>query len=137
MWAWPAHPARGIVDAMSKKAAHLTLGRRGEEIAARYLEERAGLIILSRNWRCREGELDLVATDRSLLVVCEVKTRTTPDFGTPAEAVTDAKAMRIRRLTRRWRHAHDVRDCDQRFDIVSVLWPPGQLPVVKHFRGAF
>ena len=50
------------------------LGRHGEDVAAQYLAER-GMVVLSRNWRCREGELDLVATDRKRLVVCEVKTR--------------------------------------------------------------
>ena len=52
------------------------LGRRGENLAADYLTER-GLVVLSRNWRCRDGELDIVATDGSTLVVCEVKTRST------------------------------------------------------------
>ncbi|HEV2783495.1 MAG TPA: YraN family protein [Actinophytocola sp.] len=122
---------------MSSTAAptHLTLGRRGEDLAARYLEEHKGLVVLSRNWRCREGELDLVATDGHTLVVCEVKTRTSTDYGAPAEAVTETKARRIRRLTRRWLRAHQMRNCPQRFDIVSVLWPPGQTPRIKHLPG--
>ena len=112
------------------------LGRRGEDLAARYLE-RAGLVVLSRNWRCAEGELDLVLTDGTTLVVCEVKTRTSTNFGTPAEAVTDEKANRIRRLARRWLHTHRLVWCELRFDIVSILWPPGHPPQVRHLRGAF
>ncbi len=77
------------------------LGRHGEDVAAQYLAER-GMVVLSRNWRCREGELDLVATDRKRLVVCEVKTRSGLGFGGPAEAVTPAKAARIRRLAVTW-----------------------------------
>src|ERR1700754_1854146 len=64
-------------------AAKDVLGRRGEDLAAHYLEQR-GLVVLSRNWRCRHGEIDLVATDARLLVVCEVKTRSGTRYGEPA-----------------------------------------------------
>ncbi len=77
------------------------LGRRGEDLAARFLEQQ-GLVVLSRNWRCRHGEVDLVATDADKLVVCEVKTRSGTRFGEPAEAVTGRKAARIRRVTQAW-----------------------------------
>ena len=112
------------------------LGRRGEDLAARYLVQ-AGLVILSRNWRCPEGELDLVLTDGRKLVVCEVKTRTSNNYGTPAEAVTDDKATRIRRLARRWRHTHRVHYWPLRFDIIAILWPPNQTPHIRHLQGAF
>lgn len=124
-------PARARPD-----AEHLRTGGRGEDLAARYLESQ-GLVLLSRNWRCREGELDIVATDGRLLIVCEVKTRTGTGFGAPAEAVDHAKANRIRRLSRRWRVAHRLGYCEERFDIVSVLWPPGETPRISHLRGAF
>ena len=77
-------PPAPIVDAMAAKDE---LGRRGEDEAVRYLEQR-GLVVLSRNWRCRDGELDVVAVDGDRLVVCEVKTRSGTRFGEPAEAVT-------------------------------------------------
>ena len=112
------------------------LGRRGEDLAARYLEHN-GLVLLSRNWRCPEGELDLVLTDGRRLVVCEVKTRTSNHFGTPAEAVTDDKASRIRRLAHRWLHTHHLGWCELRFDIIAILWPPDQHPRVHHLQGAF
>jgi putative endonuclease len=112
------------------------LGRRGEDLAARFLEHN-GLVLLSRNWRCSEGELDLVLTDGRKLVVCEVKTRTSTNFGTPAEAVTDAKATRIHHLARRWLRFHRLPHCPLRFDIVSILWPPNQNPRIHHLRGAF
>ena len=78
--------------------AHLALGRYGEELAARYLRER-GLRVLERNWRCPEGEIDIVALDGDCLVVCEVKTRAGTGVGDPVEAVTWEKAMRLRRLS--------------------------------------
>jgi putative endonuclease len=75
-------------DTTRPETPHLRTGVRGEDLAARYLESR-GLVVLDRNWRCPEGELDLVATDRRRLIVCEVKTRSSTAFGHPAEAVTD------------------------------------------------
>ena len=77
------------------------LGRFGEDVAARYLTA-AGLVILERNWRCSAGELDIIAADGPTLVFCEVKTRSSTLFGSPAESVTPVKAGRIRHLALRW-----------------------------------
>jgi putative endonuclease len=117
-------------------SAAQALGRRGEDIAAAYLQ-RQGLVLLSRNWRCRHGELDLVATDGRRLVVCEVKTRSGDRFGHPSEAVTARKAGRIRQLTRFWLAEHRVRWCEIRFDVLSVHWPPDGPPRVEHLVEAF
>jgi putative endonuclease len=116
------------------RSEHLRTGERGEILAARFLEEQ-GLVILSKNWRCPEGELDLVLTDGRVLIVCEVKTRTSDNYGTPAEAVDDAKASRIRRLARRWRALHNAANVETRYDIVAILWPPDDKPQVKHLKG--
>ena len=75
------------------------LGREGEQVAAEYLE-RAGLRVLDRNWRCAEGEIDIVAAERQVMVVCEVKTRSSTRYGTPLEAITRSKRARLRRLSR-------------------------------------
>jgi putative endonuclease len=117
-------------------AAKDELGRRGEDVAVGYLERR-GLVVLSRNWRCRDGELDVVATDAARLVVCEVKTRSGTRFGEPAEAVTPRKAARIRRVTQAWLAAHHVRWCEIRFDVVAVLLQPGRPATLQHYEGAF
>jgi putative endonuclease len=84
--------------------------------------EAAGYVVVARNWRCREGELDLIARKGPTLVVCEVKTRTGDRFGAPFEAVTRAKQLRIRRLTARWLAAASppVRAPEIRFDVASV-----------------
>jgi len=121
-------------DTKPAKPKHLTTGERGEALAARYLEEH-GLTVLARNWRCPEGELDLILTDGHILVICEVKTRSTDNFGSPAEAVDNAKANRIRRLARRWRVQNGVAHVATRYDIVSILWPPDDAPQVNHLRG--
>jgi putative endonuclease len=67
------------------------IGRYGEQLAAHHLR-RTGLTLLARNWRCPEGEVDIVARDGDVLVFCEVKTRSSTAFGWPAEAVGSAKA---------------------------------------------
>jgi putative endonuclease len=118
-------------------AAKDVLGRRGEDLAARYLERR-GLVILSRNWRCSAGELDLVATDATrLVVVCEVKTRSGVRFGFPAEAVDRRKARRIRRVAQLWLAAHRMRWVGVRFDVLAVVAEPGRPVVVTHYEAAF
>jgi len=112
------------------------LGRRGEDLAAEHLVRR-GLTVLARNWRRREGELDIVATDGARLVVCEVKTRSGTGYGLPAESVTRAKAARIRRLAQAWLAENRVRWCEVRFDVVAVLLPPEGAAALEHYEGAF
>jgi len=98
------------------------LGKRGEDVAAEYLAG-IGLVVLSRNWRCRGGEVDVVATDGQRLIVCEVKTRSGTGYGEPAEGVTPAKAARIRRVAAAWLRTHRVGWCEIRFDVLAVLCP--------------
>ncbi|HUZ08909.1 MAG TPA: YraN family protein [Acidimicrobiales bacterium] len=96
------------------------LGAVGEGLAAEWYRAR-GFEVLDRNWRCRLGEIDLVCRSGDLLVICEVKSRSSDSFGAPVEAVTLAKRRRLRRLGTRWLAEHRVR-CDRvRFDVVSVL----------------
>ena len=112
------------------------LGARGERIAAAYLTD-AGFCLLDRNWRCREGELDLVAREGDALVFCEVKTRRGTGYGHPVEAVTPRKQARLRVLAQRWLAAHDEHAPDLRFDVVGVLVRTGAPALVTHLRGAF
>lgn len=119
-------------------AAKDVVGRDGEQLAAEYLIG-LGLVVLARNWRCREGELDIVATDgRNLAVVCEVKTRTGVRFGSGADAVDAGKRRRIRRLGQLWLAEHRARKgITLRFDVISVLWLPGTTPEITHIESAF
>ena len=112
------------------------LGSRGETIAAVYLTD-AGLSVLDRNWRCRDGELDIVAREGAAIVFCEVKTRRATGFGHPVEAVTPVKQRRLRLLAQRWLSAHDEHAPDLRFDVVGVLVRPAAPALVTHLRGAF
>ena len=112
------------------------LGAYGERVAVRLLTD-SGLQVLDRNWRCRAGELDVVARDGAALVFCEVKTRRGAGFGHPVEAVTPGKQRRLRGLARAWLDAHDHHAPDLRFDVVGVLVPPRGPARVVHLRNAF
>jgi putative endonuclease len=88
---------------------------------------------VARNWRCRDGELDLIVRQGRIFVFCEVKARTTDAFGIPAEAVTRTKQARIRRLAARWLEEDaPVRPREIRFDVAAILG--GQLELLE---GAF
>jgi putative endonuclease len=103
------------------------LGAAGEEAAAAWYRAR-GYTVVTRNWRCREGEIDLVVRRGSLLVFCEVKTRTSDRFGTPAEAISYAKAARLRRLAARYLAEYPWR-AEVRFDVACVMGD--QLDVIE------
>jgi putative endonuclease len=110
------------------------LGRRGEQLAVEHLQ-RAGLRILDRNWRCADGEIDIVAAERRALVICEVKTRSGVRYGTPLEAITRQKRNRLRRLAIRWLVAHGILFDEIRIDVVGVLRSESGEFSVDHVRG--
>jgi putative endonuclease len=109
------------------------LGRYGEDVAVAHLQE-AGLQVLERNWRCRWGEIDIVAVDGDCLVVCEVKTRRSVTAGGPLEAVTRAKLGRLRRLTAAWLANQDQYFAQIRIDVIGVLRPPRGQVLVEHLK---
>lgn len=110
------------------------LGARGERLAAAWYRA-AGYTVVARNWRCREGEIDLVVARPGELVFCEVKTRSSDRFGVPAEAVTPAKQARLRALAARFLGEHapgHTRGWSLRFDVAAVT--AGRIEVLE---GAF
>lgn len=112
------------------------LGMFGEDLATSHLQN-SGFVVLDRNWRSRSGELDIVATDGRMLLVCEVKTRSGTSTGPPEGAVTEAKAYRIRRLALEWLADHWMDWTPIRFDVIAVFAPEGEPPRLKHIVGAF
>ena len=105
--------------AINKDAAQL--GIHGEELAAQFLIDR-GLQILDRNWRIKEGELDIVAKSLDgIIVFVEVKTRTSIAFGDPLESITPEKAMRIQRLALAWLATHQRLGWSFRIDVAGIL----------------
>jgi len=111
------------------------LGALGEQVAVEHLRA-LGLQILQRNWRCRYGELDVIAADGDDTVVfVEVKTRTGDGFGGLEQAVTPRKLRRIRRLAGIWLAGQDIRWRDLRIDVVGVRIGRRRSPEVMHLRG--
>lgn len=98
---------------------HLALGARGEALAAQYLQ-RAGYRILVRNYRCRYGEIDLVAEEGGNLVFIEVKTRSGAGFGHPLEAVDRRKRGQLTRAARRYLEENGAGERFCRFDVVAI-----------------
>jgi len=110
------------------------LGQQGEQLAAYFLTE-AGLEILGSNWRCKLGEIDIVALDGQTLVICEVKTRSGVRFGTPLEAITRQKAARLRKLAIAWVTAHGLFFEEIRIDAICVLRAATGEFNIEHVRG--
>lgn len=111
------------------------LGRYGEDLATRRLIE-AGMRILDRNWRCCDGEIDIVAADGDALVICEVKTRRAGWYEHPMAAVRPEKTARLRLLAERWLEQHGgPPPGGVRIDVIGVLLPARGAPVVQHARG--
>ena len=118
------------------KSDRRALGILGEDIACRYLEDQ-GFSITERNWRTRAGELDIIARAGGLTVFAEVKARRSRTFGEPEEAVTPAKARRIRGLAMEYL-ASGGRSPEVRFDVISVLLDrDGDLLELRHIPEAF
>ncbi|MDT0269328.1 YraN family protein [Streptomyces sp. DSM 44915] len=120
------------------------LGRFGEEVAVRRLRG-AGMAVLERNWRCRAGEIDIVAVEDGpagrAVVVCEVKTRRASGFQAPLAGLSPAQTGRLLRLAERWlaerwltAHAGPPLG-GVRIDLVGVLLPRRGAALVEHVRG--
>ena len=112
------------------------LGVAGEDAVARWYEG-AGYDVLDRNWRVRDGEIDLVASRGDTLVFCEVKTRASTRFGTPFEAVTPSKQRRLRNLALRWLTEHETHRRTMRFDVASVTRTSTDDLAIEVLEGAF
>lgn len=114
-------------------AAKDTLGKNGEERAVLYLQER-GYQLIDRNWRCSQGEIDIIVQRGDETVFVEVKTRSTVAFGHPFEAITATKLARLKRLTATWCAQADRPVRRVRLDAVAVIGA-GDDAVVEHLAG--
>ncbi len=112
------------------------LGALGEKLAAKHLREK-GYTIIEQNYRCRLGEIDIIAQDGTTLVFVEVKTRTSTTFGTPAMAVTPKKQQQISRAAQQYLASHDLFDSAARFDVVAVFLPPNGASEIEIVPNAF
>lgn len=115
-------------------SSHVELGKKGEDIAARYLVGK-GYKILHRNWRYLHKELDIVATQNKYLVVVEVKTRLSDYWEEPKEAVRRKKQKNIIEAADEYVTRYNI-NLDVRFDIISILISNGKVEV-EHIEDAF
>lgn len=122
---------------MTNPRSRQRVGARGEDLAVAELQ-RQGMQILARNWRCRTGEIDIVAVERlagrRTLVFCEVKCRTGLGFGHPLEAITWAKIRKLRQLAAEWMTVHETSVPAIRLDAIGVVLLPGRPPELTHVR---
>ena len=113
------------------------VGVRGEDLACAELE-RQGMQVLERNWRCRLGEIDIVAAEADAtgltLVFCEVKCRSGLGFGHPLEAITFTKMQTLRQLAAVWMREHRMKASSIRLDAIGIVLAPGQEPSLTHVR---
>jgi putative endonuclease len=110
-------------------------GKQGEELAAQYLKKR-GYTIVERNYRCTNGEVDLIAVHRRVIVFVEVKTRRGEGYGLPVEAVEFHKKRKMIQAAEFFLHEKKLHQRDARFDVVGISWP-GVEPVIEHIQNAF
>ena len=112
------------------------LGQLGEDIAVHHLQ-RLGYIILQRNYRCSQGEVDIIARDQDRLVFVEVRARRGSAFGTPKESVTARKQARLETVARNYLQEHGYSDIDWGIDVVAVQFTPrGTLQHIELIRNA-
>lgn len=121
--AWPRKPLRQ------------ELGRVGEAFAAAHLTG-LGWEIIARNYRCRGGEVDLVAIDGGILAFVEVKTRRGERFGSPLEAVDGRKQRHMITAALTFLATHGGAGRVARFDVIGILWDEGT-PRLQHVKNAF
>ena len=112
----------------------IEIGTRGEEIVAAHLVN-LGVNIIAKNWRIKEGEIDLVGNLNGLLIFVEVKTRTSERYGHPLEAITGEKAYRLQRLALAWIATHGQWGSDFRIDCAAVLLRDRLNPVIDYRAG--
>jgi len=122
------------LQTLTYMAKHNILGKEGEEIAARYLQEH-GYTIQDRDWHCGHKDLDLVVTKDDTIVFVEVKTRTGTGWGNPQDFVNDRKIQSIVRSADAYLRLNQI-NMDVRFDIVSVVAENGDFKV-EHIEQAF
>ena len=112
-----------------------SLGLQGEDLAASFLEQK-GFTIVCRNYRCRSGEIDIIARKKKLLCFIEVKTRRTRRFGLPQEAVTPAKQYKIGRVAQDFLQRHKLENWPARFDVIAVDFSSGG-GIINFIENAF
>jgi len=120
----------------SKGLQNAGVGSRGEELAAAFLE-RNGFALVERNFRCKGGEIDIIAKDGSTMVFIEVKSRKTLTYGVPQLAVTPFKQRQISKAALTWLARNHKHDSPARFDVIAILLENDYSHQIEHIKNAF
>ncbi len=112
------------------------LGQSGEQMAVDFLEQE-GYSIVTRNFRCKTGEIDIIARDKDYLVIVEVKTRRNKKYGEPAASVDFHKQRQICKATQYYLQRHELFEQDIRFDVIAIVAPDNTAPTIQHIINAF
>lgn len=110
-------------------------GNTGEQLAMQHLR-RLGFDILEMNYQHGHGEIDIVAKEGEVLVFCEVKSRSSDEYGEPEYAITPRKQQQIRKLAQAYLYEHEIREQACRFDVVAIRFKGGT-PEIRHLKNAF
>ena len=113
-------------------AAHNELGKWGEDLAAKFLEEQ-GYEILERDWKSGHHDLDIVAGNEEGLAIVEVKTRRNRLFGDPEEAIDYKKRLSLQSAINHYIKAHHIK-APVRFDVISIVGAIGSTPEIDHIK---
>jgi putative endonuclease len=112
------------------------IGKAGEDEAAKYLESK-GYNIITRNFYCRIGEIDIIARDGDYLVFIEVKTRKSLKYGYPVESISKKKVRGIIKTAQTYIHFKNIKEADIRFDVIEVILDNNGEKNVNHIQDAF
>jgi putative endonuclease len=126
---------------LPKKSKLLTdrdlLGRWGEKRCGKFLKSK-GLKILTRNYSCKTGEIDLIMVDTdSTIVFVEVRTKAGSDFASPEDSITKPKKTRLLRTARYFLATNNIEDRPFRFDVVAIVLNESDQPQINHYKNAF
>lgn len=125
-----------MVNGSGSHSDNLTLGARGEEIAVAFLKGQR-FTIVERNFRCKAGEVDIIARDGKTFVFVEVKARRTEAYGPPQLALTPFKQRQISKAALTWLAKKKLQDASARFDVVAIVLRAHEVPQIEHIRNAF
>ncbi|MFC2169307.1 YraN family protein [Acidobacteriota bacterium] len=121
---------------MIKKLKPHDLGKKGEKVALQYLKKKKYKILEIR-FRLFRGEIDIIASDKNILVFIEVKTRRDRRFGFPEEAVSQSKQQQIKKIAQGFLMSYKDQDKECRFDVISIIFDESKGSSVQHFKNAF
>lgn len=123
-------------DSFNKRSNFKSFGKRGEDLAQKFLEEK-GYKIIKRNFTFGKGEIDIIAKDGDCLVFVEVKTRANYELGEPEYAITQRKQKQLKKIAEAYFYVNGLTEQNCRFDVITIVGDPNKNPIINHIQNAF